>query len=218
MHDEEHFHRRHLPHLYLPNAVYFTTFRLSGSLPRLAVEQLREKSLLQKKSWIGFVDYDRALEKTDPKVCWLANELIANSVAESIRLRDGKEYDLAAYCIMPNHVHMVIGLGRHELFMPVGQTEGRVDEPIRQVGQIGNLSNKPVSKIMQSLKRYTASTANGILHRSGPFWQDESYDHVVRTETEFERVINYVVYNPVKAGLVKEWRDWKWTYSAFGVD
>ena len=105
---------------------------------------------------------------------------------------------------MPNDVHMVIGVGEHELFRPVGQ--------------IGNLSNKELSKIMQSLKRFTAAEANNILHRSGTFWQDESYDHVVRSEAELDRIVRYVIYNPVKADFVKKWWVWKWTYSIFDLD
>lgn len=204
MSDEEHFHRRHLPHLYLPNAVYFITFRLAGSLPSEAIESLIEKCRLQKKHHISFVDYEEALERSKSGEMWLSDERIANLVAESIRYRDGKEYHLAAYCIMPNHVHMVAGVGEQDLFKPVGQ--------------IGNLSNNSLSRIMQSLKRYTAKETNKIIGRSGAFWQDESYDHVVRNEADFERIVEYVMNNPVKAGLVKRWRDWKWTYTIFGDD
>ena len=69
-----------------------------------------------------------------------------------------------------------------------------------------------VSKIMESLKGYTARKCNKALHRSGAFWQTESYDHVVRDGTEFDRIVNYVLNNPVKAGLVSEWQQWKWSY------
>lgn len=197
------FHRRHLPHLFLPNAVYFTTFRLAGSLPKHAIESLPGKARLQRKERISHVDYDKALEKSVADVHWMARPQIADLVAETIRYRDGKDYDLATYCILPNHVHLVFGIGKHEMFGPVGQ--------------IANLSNKELSKIMQSLKRYTATRANEILRRSGEFWQDESYDHMIRNEAELEKIVKYVAYNPVKAGLVKNWRDWKWTYTIFDV-
>ncbi len=202
--DAEIFHRRHLPHLYLPNAVYFITFRLAGSLPYHAIEELQEKSRLQKKHKISFVDFDRALEKTIGDVGWLAHAAIADMIAEAIRFQDGKEFRLVAFCIMPNHVHLVIGLGDCDM--------------LGHVRQVSNLSNKTMSEIMHSLKRYTARKANKILMRSGPFWQDESYDHVIKDDAELERIINYVVYNPVKAGLVKNWRDWKWNYSIFDID
>lgn len=65
---------------------------------------------------------------------------------------------------------------------------------------------------MQSFKRYTARQANLFLQREGPFWQAESYDHVVRHSAELERVIHYILNNPVKAGLVKQWQDWPWSW------
>ena len=67
-----------------------------------------------------------------------------------------------------------------------------------------------IAKIMHSLKRYTAAKANKILGRKGAFWQHESYDHVIRSQEEFDKIINYIQQNPVKAGLVKNWREWKW--------
>jgi REP element-mobilizing transposase RayT len=65
---------------------------------------------------------------------------------------------------------------------------------------------------MQSLKGYTAHEANKVLNRTGTFWEAESYDHEIRDGEEFGRVIRYVINNPVKAGLVQHWSEWKWTY------
>jgi REP element-mobilizing transposase RayT len=65
---------------------------------------------------------------------------------------------------------------------------------------------------MHSLKRYTARQANQLLGREGAFWQHENYDHVVRDEEEWQRIITYILNNPVKAGLVQNWEDWEWTY------
>ena len=66
--------------------------------------------------------------------------------------------------------------------------------------------------IMKSLKGYTAHEANRILNRRGTFWEAESYDHFVRNDAEYDRIVRYVLNNPVKAGLVKNWRDWKWNW------
>ncbi|MGD0522851.1 MAG: transposase [Terracidiphilus sp.] len=69
-----------------------------------------------------------------------------------------------------------------------------------------------VSKLLGSLKAATATRANLLLRRSGqPFWQSESYDHVVRTELEFRRIQRYVENNPVKAGLATEPDDYLWS-------
>ena len=72
--------------------------------------------------------------------------------------------------------------------------------------------NAVLSIIMQSLKGYTARKCNIALGRRGAFWQHESFDRAIRDEEEFDRTVRYVLDNPVKAGLVTTWRDWKWTY------
>ncbi len=106
-------------------------------------------------------------------------------VADAIKYQDGKQYVLNAFCVLSNHVHMVIDVQR---------------------------SSAPLYRILQKLKSYTAIQANNILNRSGVFWHHESYDHVVRDGKELERIIWYVLENPVKAGLCKSWEDWKWSY------
>ena len=68
-----------------------------------------------------------------------------------------------------------------------------------------------------SLKKYTARRANRILSRRGAFWQDESYDHVIRDDNELERAISYVLNNPVNASLVQSWEQWPWTYVKPGL-
>ena len=65
---------------------------------------------------------------------------------------------------------------------------------------------------MQSLKGFTSREANRLLERSGTFWEHESYDHFVRDEDEWKRIIAYVLNNPVKAGFVKDWKEWEWSY------
>ena len=78
--------------------------------------------------------------------------------------------------------------------------------------QTNSLCYNSLSSIMQSLKGYTARKANQILGRSGAFWQHESYDHCVRNPNELKRIITYVLNNPVKIGLVDEWKKWQWSY------
>lgn len=57
-----------------------------------------------------------------------------------------------------------------------------------------------------------ARQANLLLNRQSAFWQEESYDHIVRDEEELGRIILYILNNPVKARLVEIWTDWKWNY------
>jgi REP element-mobilizing transposase RayT len=109
---------------------------------------------------------------------------IANMIAEAIRYRDWRlrHYDLHAFVVMPNHVHLLM-------------------TPLISV-----------SKVMHSLKRFTAMEANKILGLTGqPFWQDESYDRLVRSDTEFDRITRYIETNPVKAGLAATPAEFPWS-------
>jgi REP-associated tyrosine transposase len=197
------YYKRRLPHIQCAGATYFITFRLANSLPIEALNKLAEEKQKinrlpesQKESahqaW--FAKYDDYLDKALHGNPYLKNEQIANMVAESIQFRDGKTYDLTSYCIMPNHAHLVC-------------------RPLEKLSGI----YFGLTEILHSLKRHTARESNKILQRRGPFWQDESYDHFIRNDVEMERIIKYVLYNPVKANLVKEQTDWKWSYSKYGV-
>ncbi|MBI5031109.1 MAG: transposase [Chloroflexi bacterium] len=201
------FYRRNLPHLQPPGATIFITFRLANSIPIFVLEQLAEEarqvevrlarindlkerthqaSLARRQA---FGKWDKAMDLAHEGPFWLREPQIASLVAESLRHRDGQVYDLLAFCIMPNHAHLVC-------------------TPLRQSDD----SYYALSEIMHSLKRYTARQANLLLCREGDFWQHENYDHVVRNEEELSRIINYVLDNPIKAGFAQNREDWKWSY------
>jgi REP element-mobilizing transposase RayT len=215
--------RRKLPHYQPHRAMFFITFRLANSLPanviirlekeckevlrrvgkRAASEDGARELYTQRKRHIARFDefLNRALD--GPK--WLGNDRIARIVADSLHYWDGKRYELFCYCIMPNHVHLVIGVGQLEKLSNEGAS-------LRRVGQHNNLSRGALSLILFSIKRYTAREANKILERTGAFWQHESYDHTVRDGNELSRIIRYVKENPMKARLVNDWKAWKWLY------
>ncbi|MDO8754591.1 MAG: transposase, partial [Anaerolineales bacterium] len=123
---------------------------------------------------------------------WLKDERIAKIVADSILYHDGNWFDVLAYCIMPNHGHLVL--------TPYESSE---------------TTDYSLTKIMHNIKRNSANHANKILGRTGAFWQHENYDHYARDEAELERIIKYVLYNPVKAGLTDDWTKWKWSYCKY---
>ncbi|MEA3345020.1 MAG: transposase [Chloroflexota bacterium] len=201
------FYRRHLPHIQPPGATLFLTFRLADSIPAEVLQQLLEESqrvetilenipdsqerrrraYLEQRRLFG--KWDKALGTAQSGPFWLRNPRIAALVSESLHYRNGQVYDLHAFCIMPNHVHLVC--------MPLPKANG---------------TYHAVSAIMHSLKRYAARQANQLLGREGAFWQHENYDHVVRDEAEWRRIITYVLNNPVAAGLVERWEDWEWSY------
>ncbi len=199
-------YRRHLPHIQPPNATLFITFRLAGSLPvrvsqRLAAEADKQEARLRQiadpyqRSAESYRVYrhifglwDRALEAA-PGPRWLQDPRLADLVSNSLHHYDGKRYDLIAFCVMPNHVHTV--------FTPLPKSES---------------DYWSMASILHSIKLYTARRANRILGREGQFWQHENYDHVVRGEPELNRIVRYVLNNPVKAGLVESWDEWAWSY------
>lgn len=206
------YYHRNLPHIQPEGATLFVTSRLAGSLPIEVVERLhRERELIDaelekitnlheraEKAYLEsrriFGKWDSALDESNTGIKYLANPQIAKLVADSLHYRDSKVYDLIAYCIMPNHIHLV--------FMPLEEAKGKYFS---------------LATIMHSLKRHTARQANITLKRTGSFWQHESYDHFVRNDAELERIIKYILYNPVKANLVKEQTDWKWSYCKYNM-
>jgi len=207
------FYRRHLPHYQPAGATIFVTWRLHGSIPQHVLEALLKEDELTKRkvadiplekraAWLrkerkkAFARWDTLLDRADAGPTWLAHEEVAKMIAQSLHFMDGKKYDLIAYCIMPNHVHAV--------FTPL---------PV----EAGSHTYHALASIMQSIKEYTARQANRILGRKGKLWQDESYDHVVRGEKELERIVNYVLNNPVKAGLVESCDQWRWSYCKWNL-
>jgi putative transposase len=201
------FRRRHLPHIQLPGATLFVTFRLAGPIPtevlqRLSAEAERSEAVLaripdpQERAQRAYLEQSRLFDKWDTALdtvergsFWLRDPRIADLVAEVLHYRDGRVYELGAFSIMPNHVHVVLA--------PLPRADG---------------TYHAMSAIMHSLKRYTARQANILLGCEGSFWQHESYDHVVRDEAEQRRIITYVLNNPGKAGQVQRREEWKWTY------
>jgi hypothetical protein len=70
----------------------------------------------------------------------------------------------------------------------------------------------PLARITSAIKGVSARDANAALGRVGkPFWQDESFDHWVRSSAEGERIKHYIEWDPVKAGLATKPEDWRWS-------
>jgi putative transposase len=126
---------------------------------------------------------DRLLAEIRAGPFYLRMPAIAQMVIDTIRRgeREFNQYALHAFVIMPNHVHV--------LLTPA----------------------IPLPKITGSIKSVTGRNANEMLDRKGPFWQNESYDHLVRSAEEYERVRRYIEYNPVAAGLAKHPSDFRWS-------
>ncbi len=105
-----------------------------------------------------------------------------NCIFNAIHFLDGKKYELYSVVVLNDHIHMII-----------------------------NPMDK-LSKIMHSIKSFTAHEINKKTNRKGKFWQDENYDKVIRNEKEFIEKIKYIANNPIKANLSKSYIDYKWLY------
>ncbi len=184
-----------LPHWTLDGATYAVVFRLADSLPQAVVMAWREEraALVAEQSAKGTLTpaHEERLhalfaEKIECQLdaghgaCWLRRPEIASLVADALRYFDGERHLLAAWCVMPNHVHAVV-------------------RP---------LAPQTLPDVIQSWKGYSARAANRLLGRSGAFWQAEPYDHVIRDAADFAHAVRYVWENPTKAGL-RDW-PWVW--------
>jgi REP element-mobilizing transposase RayT len=125
---------------------------------------------------------DRLLDGSSTGPLYLGIPTIARMVTDAIYYRDQRAFQLHAFVVMPNHVHLLV-------------------TPL-----------EAISKLMQSLKRFTARERNRTLGLTGnPFWQDESYDRLVRNEREFGRIVQYIEWNPVTAGLAASPENFPWS-------
>ncbi len=136
----------------------------------------------------AFAAIDRLLDNARTGPLYLSRPEFARLVVQA--LSDGaarfQRHELHAFVVMPNHVHALV--------------TPRVN----------------AKEWLGPLKGFTGHEGNRILGRNGPFWQDESYDHMVRTSGEFERIKRYIEWNPVKAGLVASPEEFLWSSATPG--
>jgi len=174
----------YLPHWSKDGSIYFVTFRLIDSLPKKVISELATQrgDMLD-----GSEPFDlKAIQRLDKLLDkgfgpdWLKNPDIARLIVSAIRHFDGERYELHAYCVMPNHVHVVL-------------------KPQNGVELAG---------IIRSMKNFPARRANHILGREGAFWSREYFDRLIRTSKEHTKSIEYVWFNPESAGI--ENSPWKW--------
>jgi REP element-mobilizing transposase RayT len=139
----------------------------------------------------AFVAIDRILDKTVSGPLYLRMPEIAGLVVAC--LRDGEQrfqrYQLHSFVVMPNHVHLLV------------------------------TPHVVATRWLGPLKGFTAHEANRMLGRGGQhFWQDESYDRLVRSDAEFDRIREYIESNPVKAGLIAAAECWPWSSAVKSED
>jgi type I restriction enzyme R subunit len=187
-----------LPHWYQPGVTYFITFRTEDSVPVELVRQWHERRAewlerngidAQTNSWTARFrmlpeaqqqefhqsfsrEFMDYLDKGHGE-CVLKQAHLAKIVADSLCHFDGQRYQLGDFVVMPNHVHLLVCL----------------------------LGGTDIEGQCYSWKKFTATKINAALNRKGRFWQEESFDHLVRSPEQFEYLRWYIAENPRKAGL-----------------
>jgi REP element-mobilizing transposase RayT len=121
---------------------------------------------------------------------WILPEKVRGLVLESCLHGNGKLFDLKAAVVMPNHVHLI--------FTPL------VDAERMEVCSL--------AEIMDSIKGASAHRINKVLGRKGRVWQTESFDHVLRASENLDAKMQYLLENPVRAGLASTWQEYSWVW------
>jgi REP element-mobilizing transposase RayT len=176
--------RGYLPHRDEPGLTQFVTFRLADAFPAArrsewealwAIENDRER----RAQLEAYLDQGHG-------ECHLRRPEIAALVEDALRHYHGQRYELRAWVVMPNHVHLLF-----------------------------KVANVPMSNILEDRKRYTAREANKVLGRRGAFWQADYWDTYMRDAAHELTSRRYIENNPVKAFLVRAPKDWPWSSARF---
>lgn len=177
----KHWHSRgYLPHRDTPGLLQAVTFRLADSLPANALDRLRQEAgddAAKHRSIEALLDAGYG-------ACWLKQPAIAEIVEDALLHGDVQRYRLLAWCVMPNHVHVLI--------------ETR--------------EGWPLPGVLHSWKSFTAKAINQYLGRTGTVWMQDYFDRYIRDDHHLAAVIAYIHANPVKAGLVQN--EWEWPHSS----
>jgi len=164
--------------------IQLVTFHLADSFPRalraewaalLVVEDDRERRAMLE----AYLDRGRG-------ECCLQQPRLGELVESALRFHHRKQYELRAWVVMPNHVHVLF-----------------------------EVMEKPMAEVVASWKTYTAREANKLLCRRGHFWARDFWDTYVRNPAHEQRARRYIESNPLKAHLVRNPSDWPWSSARF---
>jgi REP element-mobilizing transposase RayT len=173
--------RGYLPH-YDPGRVpQFVTWRLDDALPVELYERWKNELVAESDERRKLELYRRAEKYLDAGhgACVLRELTRRKNVGDAIRFYHGSRYDLHAFVVMPNHVHILI------------------------------TPNGKLGAIIGSLKSYTSREIHRLFGGEGALWQPDYFDRAIRSEEHFHRVKKYIEWYPVKAGLVFDPRHWQ---------
>jgi REP element-mobilizing transposase RayT len=185
--------RGYLPYFDAGKTVQFITFRLADSLPQSKLRHLEKELSHLSQASCEVLKRQTIEEWLDAGVGCnaLMHPKVAAFVEATLRQADGKHYRLLAWCIMPNHVHVIV-------------------EP-----------KIPMAKIVKSWKSLTGRWAmerNARLGLGIPgnrLWMRDCWDRTIQTGEQYQQVVQYIHENPVEAGLCLTPREWPWSSAKY---
>lgn len=175
--------RGYLPHCDTPDLLQAITFRLADSLPASVLDRLLQEAGSDVEK-LGRIEN---LLDAGHGACWLKQPAVADIFEGALLYGDGQYYRLLAWCVMPNHVHVLV--------------ETR--------------ESYPLSRVVQGWKSFTARLINRHLGRTGTVWMRDYFDRYVRDDHHLAAVVAYIHNNPVKAGLVQNECEWQHSSARF---
>ena len=187
----DNWNRRFLPHYDASYKIQLITYRLADRLPSEVKDRILEVKFSSASSDTEIRKYIEEYLDTGFGNCLLSKREHAQTVIDNWKYFDGKKYDLIAWVVMPNHVHLLIKTGEAAL-----------------------------SSIVHSWKSYTSHIILKTEKEKDPefsmtsIWQREYWDRFIRDEKHFNAAINYIHNNPVKAGLVESPEKWEFSSAA----
>jgi REP element-mobilizing transposase RayT len=177
--------RGYLPHLDAPGELQVLTFRLGDALPKQVVERWREELRLEPESAAAMELGKRIARYEDAgygeSLLKIAQH--AEAVEGCLLHADGVKYRLLDWCVMPNHVHAMIG----------------------------TVEGVKLGDIVRSWKTYSAKLINGWTGQTGALWEEDYHDRYIREESHFHSARSYIRNNPVRAGLCQKPEEWPWS-------
>jgi len=209
-------YKQRLPHIQPIGAAFFVTFSLFGCIPKRILQELKEKykNEIAKANLVidrhnrnleifnirkqYLFEYDQVLHSIVNGPDFLKNDHLKDIIKDELFRYDGHLYDLICFCIMSNHVHILI------------DTSFQMSEIINE--EELNMKYIPLDQVMKKIKGPTAMYCNKALSRNGQFWERESFDIYIRNEKMLNKIVSYIHQNPVKAGMVKEWDKYSYSY------
>ncbi|MCC6839139.1 MAG: transposase [Flavobacteriales bacterium] len=198
--------RGYHPHVESPRLIQHVTFHLADSLPREVVEKMAAELERIPPSLRDTEKEKRVAAYLDAGIgsCVLRIPELGELVQRTILHFHGERYTLHAWCVMPNHVHVLFHVAE-------GWTMGSI------IGSWKKFTARRINSYLKEQGMGAVPTGASARLESGlpPVWHRDYFDRFIRDAGHYTNAVDYIHNNPVKAGLVRKAEDWRWS-SGFG--